>query len=284
MRTLRKALAWFSIASLWGGSLFGEPSLALSQDPISCTATNIVVESCSTIFGVNVERGKPFVAESVSKSSAKSSLQSHLLARETSGRIRVEQQLPRSIGYVRTIEVMVSSDRDGKIMLPPNAQDPLVSSDAERVLSITIFDCFGGKSILLQPGPQTATVQQSCGDLPHFQQRDHPYLYRLTRFLGAKEQPDFSVEDLGYKKIGGIRARGVRITGLGTEKDGDWKGKPVKVVEEWMSDDLDVTLLWIYSDLINKFENRTTLTNIKRGEPDASLFQIPPEYKVTYWK
>jgi hypothetical protein len=77
------------------------------------------------------------------------------------------------------------------------------------------------------------------------------------------------------------RPRGVKITWLGNEKDGDFNGKPTKAWEEWMPDDLGVTVLWVYSDFEKQLGNRVTLQNLRREEPDPSLFLVPPEYKVT---
>jgi hypothetical protein len=139
-------------------------------------------------------------------------------------------------------------------------------------LTVEIFDCFVGKTILLHPGAQSAVVAQSCADLQTFQPSEDPYSYKLTRFLRKNTDPNVTVEDLGYKRIQDVKVHGIRITSLGGEKDGDLKGKPAKLVEEWMSDDLGVTLLWVYTDLAKRMENRVSVTTIRREEPGFSLF------------
>jgi hypothetical protein len=48
-----------------------------------------------------------------------------------------------------------------------------------------------------------------------------------------------------------------------------------------MSDELGVTVLYVQSDLKAHSESTSRFTNIKRTEPDASLFEIPPTYKIT---
>ena len=77
------------------------------------------------------------------------------------------------------------------------------------------------------------------------------------------------------------RARGVKITWFGNENDGYFNGKPTKAWEEWMLDDLGATVLWVYSDFEKQLEYRVTLQNLRREEPDPSLFLVPPEYKAT---
>ncbi len=72
----------------------------------------------------------------------------------------------------------------------------------------------------------------------------------------------------------------MRLTNLGTESDGEWNGKPVRITETWASDDLAATLLEIRSDPRKQMEDITILTNIKREEPAHSLFEIPPGYKI----
>ena len=64
----------------------------------------------------------------------------------------------------------------------------------------------------------------------------------------SRTSPNVSVEDLGTKTIEGFQARGIKTIWLGTEKDGEWNAKPIRALEQWLSDDLGVTLLLINSD------------------------------------
>jgi hypothetical protein len=86
-------------------------------------------------------------------------------------------------------------------------------------------------------------------------------------------------ESLGTQEIEGVTAEGTRITrtipagAIGNEK-------PIEItVETWRSPDLHVLVLSKRSD--PRFgETVYKLTDIKRGEPDASLFQVPSDYKT----
>ena len=147
-------------------------------------------------------------------------------------------------------------------------------------ISILIFDCPSSTMVLIQPGMQIAHVTKLSPPAAKSNRPPPPYSIRVTNLLSGKPQPDISVEDLGYREIEGISARGVRLTNLGTERDDDWKGKPVRITETWASDDLAATILEIHSDPRKQMEDIVTLTNIKREEPVHSLFEIPPGYKI----
>jgi hypothetical protein len=67
---------------------------------------------------------------------------------------------------------------------------------------------------------------------------------------------------------------------LGTEKDGEWNAKPIRALEQWVTDDVGVTLLLVNSDYKKATEFRSFLTNISRIEPDNSLFEVPADYKI----
>jgi len=57
---------------------------------------------------------------------------------------------------------------------------------------------------------------------------------------GAQIPPNMSVEPLGNREIRGLSAVGPKATSLGTEKDGEWNGKPISETEWWASKDLSL--------------------------------------------
>src|SRR6266403_841367 len=97
---------------------------------------------------------------------------------------------------------------------------------------------------------------------------------------GVKTQTNTTIEQLRTHEIQGNPARGVKNTTLGTEKDGDWNGKPISESELWVSDDLAAQMLSIRKDLKTGSEGRSELMAIKRGEPDPALFEIPKGFAV----
>jgi len=59
-----------------------------------------------------------------------------------------------------------------------------------------------------------------------------------------------------------------------------WKGKPIRIFEKWVSDDLAAALVETGIDLKKNMETTSRLTDVSRVEPDASLFEIPAGYKI----
>ena len=271
MSNLRQGFAYVTIAMVF---LSTTTVSNHAQDLTPCSKMNYVGVGCAMFKFVGVEQGKPFVAQRVVTAVAHSPDQGgktvewiESVSRDSGGRVRFEQteafRPPTGIANVGLSEHEIE-----KIMVP----------DSTFACLVTIFDCFTGKSIVLQPELKTANVMQTCDTLPPFRESGEPYSQLITRVLSVKPRPEVSVEDLGYKEIQGIRARGLKITGLGSEKDGQWNGKPIAVTEQWMSDDLAATVLYVHSDLRKQTESQSSLTNIKRVEPDGGLFEIPPDY------
>jgi hypothetical protein len=95
----------------------------------------------------------------------------------------------------------------------------------------------------------------------------------------SEEQAQITTEDLGAQTIEGVVANGVRATRtipagqIGNEK-------PIVIVTEvWTSPDLKTIVSSKRSDP-RMGEQTFRLTNLVRGEPDASLFGVPPDFKI----
>jgi Secretin and TonB N terminus short domain len=86
-------------------------------------------------------------------------------------------------------------------------------------------------------------------------------------------------ESLGKQMIEGIEAEGTRITQtiaagtMGNER-------PIEIIHErWYSRELQMDIMTKWNDP-RSGESTQRLTNIIRSEPDASLFQPPPDYAI----
>jgi hypothetical protein len=97
--------------------------------------------------------------------------------------------------------------------------------------------------------------------------------------VGAENSHQSATEDLGTQVIEGVTALGTRVTttipagAIGNEQ-------PIQITSErWYSPDLQTVVL---SKLNDPRIGETThkLTNITRGEPDPTLFQVPAGYTV----
>jgi len=96
---------------------------------------------------------------------------------------------------------------------------------------------------------------------------------------GTGANPAAVTESLGKKMIEGIEAEGTRsvitipVGRLGNDR-------PLEIVSErWLSPELQIVVESKHSDP-RMGENTYRLTNIKRREPDASLFTVPSGYRV----
>lgn len=90
---------------------------------------------------------------------------------------------------------------------------------------------------------------------------------------------DGKTESLGTQSVEGVQAQGTRTTRtipagqIGNEQ-------PIQIVtESWYSPELQMVVLRKSSDP-RRGETVTQVTNITRGEPSATLFQVPVDFKV----
>jgi hypothetical protein len=90
---------------------------------------------------------------------------------------------------------------------------------------------------------------------------------------------NLKTDQLGTKAINGLQAVGTRMTRtIPANEIGNQN--PIEVVtERWYSSDLQLPLLTTHNDPMMGTMT-AKLVNIKTGEPDASLFQVPSDYKL----
>jgi hypothetical protein len=102
----------------------------------------------------------------------------------------------------------------------------------------------------------------------------------MVKTIGTEERAEVTTEDLGSQTMEGLMVTGVRTTRtipageIGNEK-------PISILTEvWTSPDLKTIVFSKRSDP-RTGEQTFKLTNIVRAEPDASLFTVPADFKVT---
>ena len=90
---------------------------------------------------------------------------------------------------------------------------------------------------------------------------------------------DATTEDLGTQTMEGVVVTGVRMTQtIAAGKIGN--DRPISIVTEvWTSPELQTVVLSKRNDP-RTGERTFKLTNIQRGEPDASLFTVPADFKT----
>jgi hypothetical protein len=147
------------------------------------------------------------------------------------------------------------------------------ATGATQGTMIIITDPVAGKRYVLNPQNKTAHVMPMHPPKPAGE--SGPGAHGPAWASGK----DITTEQLGSKTILGLPAQGTRVTH--TIPAGEiGNAKPISVVtERWVSTDLQIPLTMSHTDPM--MGNMTsTVTNIARGEPDASLFQVPSDYKL----
>jgi hypothetical protein len=194
-----------------------------------------------------------------------------LLARDASGRVYGETHPLRSTSseFPNPIQSARDVDQSG-------------FGKKDRIYStVSIYDCLDGKSITIFPDLKLARVAENGGSTSS--RKRNPSNVSFFEALALMPRPYNALfADLGFKDIGEIRTHGLRVTVLGTEQDGEWNGRPTYITEYWVFDDLSVTILEIRTNLKGKNKNTITVSDIRRNEPNPSLFEIPPDYTINH--
>jgi hypothetical protein len=142
---------------------------------------------------------------------------------------------------------------------------------------VIIKDPVSGKRYMLDPSSKTAR------ELPMGPRANGPHPGAGNGAAGTlharRMSPSVQEQQLPTKTIDGVQAEGRRVTRtIAIGEIGN--DKPIEVVtERWFSPELQLPMLITHSDPM--MGNVTTkVTSFNRGEPEASLFQVPPDYKV----
>jgi hypothetical protein len=93
------------------------------------------------------------------------------------------------------------------------------------------------------------------------------------------DDPGSKSESIGDQTIDGIHATGTKVTTtIPAGKMGN--EKPIVVTSErWYAPELKATIVTRHDDPWSG-ELKTEFKNVSTGEPDASLFSVPADYKV----
>lgn len=232
-------------------------------------------EIISGMDSIGSEPSNPFTAEWVTTDTMISAtgekrtrITTEDVARDSDGRIRIEKHgVATPPNNAKTVT-----------LYKPDGETFTVTAE-EWGTTIEIFDCSSGTHTRIQPGSRVAFVNVDARPGRSGVPNDH-YIDLQAPPPDMKFPPEVTVEQLGAREIQGIQARGVRMTTLGKEKDGDWNGKPLRQTETWVSDDLQVRMRVVAKDLRTGIDESSELTIVKRDNPDPNLFEIPSAYDI----
>ncbi len=178
---------------------------------------------------------------------------------------------------VRTEQTTIYRDSQGRTRREVTVDATTPATGPMKHSIITINDPVTGNRYMLDPTNKTARQMPAP---PRGRDRgpkgpDGPAADAARSALSKNVQRD----ELGTKAVDGYQATGERVTRtipageIGNEK-------PINVVtERWFSSDLQLPVLIVHTDPMMGTAT-TKVTSVTRGEPDASLFQVPSDYKV----
>jgi len=185
----------------------------------------------------------------------------------------------------------VTRDTQGRLRIERNSgKFKLQNASGEQIEEerhiISICDLVKGEGITLDTLDKTATIQKmgrgalqarinASASRPSFCSRE---LRIGARFPGTV------TEDLGHRTIEGFDAEGVRARRTVPYGFTEGTAPPIKettsVAETWCSEELGAVLLRTMGTEEKGVTQTIAMVNIQRGEPDESLFQTPPEYRI----
>ena len=162
----------------------------------------------------------------------------------------------------RTIN-LVARDSEGRTRNEVRRLMPEYFHGSPQLLSVRLFDPLTGMRTDLDPGFHVARQQ----------------LIPKEPKTAGTPNPAPRIEDLGTTTMNGLEAKGTRrTTTIAAKASGT--GDPVEIEDEfWYSAELELNLLVHHSDPRVGVDT-VGLSNLKREEPPAGMFQIPAGYQV----
>src|SRR5208283_2275633 len=173
-------------------------------------------------------------------------------------------------------QTKVYRDADGRVRREIGFELNTPTTGAAKRSMIVITDPVAGKRYVLNPQNKTAHVMPLQ---PSRHGQGPPPDGEAGPKWAKHDDANFNREQLGTKAVNGLQAQGTRMTRtIPAGKIGN--EKPIEVVtERWYSTDLQLPLTTTHTDPMMGTVT-TNLTNINRTPPDASLFQVPSDYKT----
>ena len=176
-------------------------------------------------------------------------------------------------------QTTVYRDSQGRVRREVEFELATPTTGANKRTMIVITDPVSGNRYMLNPQNKTAHQMPLHPPKPPASDAamsgpEHP-----GKFAGD----NVATEQLGTKSILGLQAQGTRVTRtIPAGQIGN--AKPIQVVtERWVSTDLQFPLAMTHSDpMMGTVTSK--VTSVNRGEPDASLFQVPSDYKLVAGK
>jgi hypothetical protein len=169
---------------------------------------------------------------------------------------------------------LLSRDAEGR-----TRQEYIVHrEDGSETHTVRIIDPTAGVSLTWVVGGDVASHVASLEPLPMGQRRTGPVPDDADLSPGSRSCGSGCSEEIfPPQQINGFQCRGFRIKRI--IRDPATKSSSIQTTENWSSPELGVILRHIEVDVLAG-RSTSEVTNIVRGDPDPSLFQLPQGYTV----
>jgi hypothetical protein len=200
--------------------------------------------------------------------------------RDSEGRTRREQTQPVGQDRERLHVTIVDPVAQSSFVLEPETRTAWRQAAlAVATMSPAGRGGRGGAVLRKTPAPERAEAERTASVALSESSRRMAGTLKAAAERAASGEGTTKVENLGTQVVEGLAAEGTRTTTviaagtIGNEQ-------PITIVsEQWFSPDLQVFVMTKHSDP-RSGETTYRLSNIIRGEPDRSLFDVPPDYTV----
>ena len=185
------------------------------------------------------------------------------------------QVLKDGTTFKRKTSALIARDSLGRIRNERHEVLPFNSTREPRLISIHIYDPGTALSTLLNPHTHIAR-QYALQNAPA---TEPPSNWWLRAPAAQSGNPNLQLMDLGTGSMQGMEVHGFR-TVLTVSDKASGTGRPVVITDDfWYSEELHINILTKHDDP-RTGELTVTVTQLNRGEPDADLFAVPPDYQL----
>ena len=194
-----------------------------------------------------------------------------------SGVVQVTRSIVQPNGTVAQLKTIreIGRDTEGRIHNEMRALVPVSTTVEPPLIRVHIYDPLYRTNYFLDSNSRT----YSTSIVSHPPRTEPPDLLAAPAGKDLPASQFAGREDLGTKEMDGVSVHGVRTTQAVT-MNSDGTGKQVIVADEyWYSSDLRMNLMVRHDDP-RTGSVTLTVTQIKRGNPAASLFEVPSDYAV----
>ncbi len=169
----------------------------------------------------------------------------------------------------------VYRDSQGRVRREIQFELATPATGATKRTMVVITDPVSGNRYMLNPQNKTAHQMPLHPPKPPNGSREGE---RGERGPGP-ENANVTTESLGTKTILGLQAQGTRVTRtIPAGQIGNAKAISV-VTDRWVSTELQIPISMTHTDPMMGTVT-SNVTSVTRAEPDASLFQVPSDYKI----